>query len=410
MNQQRIINAALDTISRFKTSKMPLKNVARDIIAARKLNSSERKALLDLVFSWARQSFIINYYLKNHMRFYEGISEQQKDLIAIKLLASWQESEDIKNLKDGYDAYLKSLSDERYLLALGEVITSELKKSFGDQAIFVAKGLFSTPKKYLAFDSTKLSLSSLLGELNRQGIKATPHVLAPFALAVSGDFDLLKLPPNLQESVWFMDAGSQFIAELIKPQASERVLDMCAGEGNKARYVTMNPCNYVAIDMDGERLKKARKRLKDKNIVFIEQDALLVNFDKGFDWILLDAPCSGSGTLRRHPDLIYRLKKSDLEHYQKLQQKLLTKAVTLLNPHGKLVYATCSLFARENKQQIERLLSSDKKLKALPLNHLLVNQDANINEQDLNKSFIELIPHIHDCDGFFVSVIIKSLE
>lgn len=415
MNQQRIINTALDCISRFKTSKQPLKNVASDVITQRKLNSSERKCLLDIVFSWARQSFLVKDFLKDYLRFFAGISEQQKELITIQLLAAslfgfLETMPEIHDMKERYEAFLASLGDKRYLLSLGSLFSEELQKTFGEEAITVAKGLFTSPKKYLAFDQNALSLSELTAALNAEGLSVSPHAIATTALALTGDLQLEKLALPLRQNLWFMDAGSQIIAALIKPKAHERVLDMCAGEGGKARYITMNPCTYVAMDINGGRLKQARKRLINKTVQFLEGDATKTSFAEGFDWILLDAPCSGSGTLRRHPDLIYRLKKSDLEYYQTLQRDLLQKAAQLLKPNGKLVYATCSLFASENKHQIDRLLSSNNKLIGLQIGALLVDGQINLSAKAHNSNSLELIPHIHDCDGFFVAVITKSGE
>jgi 16S rRNA (cytosine967-C5)-methyltransferase len=118
---------------------------------------------------------------------------------------------------------------------------------------------------------------------------------------------------------------------------------------------------------------------------------------QSFDWILIDAPCSGSGTLRRHPDLIYRLNKSQLISYQKLQRELLSSATKLLKPQGKLIYATCSLFNSENQQQIDGLLATNANLIPYEL-------------PDLHKTSFELIPHIYDCDGFYLAALTKTRE
>lgn len=413
MNQQRILSAALDCISRFKSSKHPLKNVANDVIAARTLNSSERKLLFALVFAWARQSFLLADFLKGSMRFYKGLSEQDKDRIALQLIAVliagfFDADLELKAIAKDYEAYLETLGDKRFLIAVGEFIASELKASFGDQAQAVAKGLFEPPQKWLAFDKRKITKSELCDELQKLKIPYFSHAIATWAIGIKGDFSKEQLPKAMRDHVWFMDAGSQVVAELVKPLSHERVLDMCVGEGGKAQYITMNPCSFVALDINGNRLKIAKKRLSNPSIQFIEGDATTAFFSEPFDWILLDAPCSGSGTLRRHPDLIYRLNAADLAHYQQLQYVLLQKAITLLAPKGKLIYATCSLFASENKQQIDRLLAQNKELIAEVLGTEILDGQIKLSKNAQNSNSLELIPHIHDCDGFFAVVITKS--
>ena len=414
MNEQRILHAALDCISRFKTSKYPLKNAANHLILSRKLNSSERKLLLNIVFAWARESYVIADFLSKELRFFASMSEQDKDRLASEMLgfriAHFNANDQIIYLAERYEAYLNQLGDKRYLIALGEVIKRELVNSFGDQALIIAKGLSEPPKKWLAFDKTKIQKEELINELKKLGYDVFPHAIAKDALGISKDLNLNMLPMTLRDQVWFMDAGSQIIASLIRPLPHQRVLDMCAGEGGKARFITMNPCSYVALDIDGNRLKRAKSRLKGKSVQFIEADATKVSFKEKFDWILLDAPCSGSGVLRRHPDLIYRLHQKDLDHYHQLQLALLTKAISLLSSGAHLIYATCSLFASENKQQIDRLLALNKNLIVQNLDKVLIDGQIELSTTALNNNSLQLIPHIHDTDGFFAVSITKSAE
>lgn len=395
MNQLRIINSSIDCILKFRATKYPLKNIASDIIKARKLNSQERKYFLDLVFSWARNSHLVIKFLKQELRFFDGLSNQQRDALVLKVLA--EPSED-QALRDRYDHFLHALGDERYLIALGDVISEELVKSHGQKAVQIAKGLWDAPAKYLAFDHHMVDREQVIKDLERCGIQATPHALAPNALKVQGDIQLARLPKKLASEVWMMDAGSQIIASFVNPSPHERVLDLCAGEGGKARLLAMNPGTLTVLDIDKARLQKARMRLQKYQIEFICADGTAPPLTpQSFDWVLVDAPCSGSGVLRRHPDVIHRLSRADLIKYQKLQAALLASAVKLLRPGAKLIYATCSLFACENQQQIERLMATITDLN--PTN--LTGKKAN---------FLELFPHIHDCDGFFVTQLTKARE
>ena len=389
MNKQRVINASIDCINNFKISKYPIKNIAQEIIRSRKLNSQERAVFLDLVFLWARESYLVNKFLEKNIKFYNGLSNQQKDILAINILVDQD---------NNYKNYLKILGDDRYLIALGEVFREELIKSHGAKAQEIAKGIWEKPTKYLAFDSLVYTRENIIKELADNNIIAHPHALAPHALRVENNIKLDNLPKKLQENLWFMDAGSQIIASCVKSKIGERVLDLCVGEGNKARLIAMSQCSLVALDINSRRLEHAKKRLKDFSVEYICADGANSGLEpESFDWILIDAPCSGSGVLRRNPDLIYRLSKEQLINYQTLQHNLLVSAIKLLKPGGKIIYATCSLFSSENQQQIDNILKANTNLLSCELDYL-------------NKSSFELIPHIYDCDGFYIAGLMKMRD
>jgi 16S rRNA C967 or C1407 C5-methylase (RsmB/RsmF family) len=382
MNIIRIINASIDCVSQFRVNKYPLKNIARDIIKQKKLNSTERSYFLDLVFDWARESYIISYYFEQTIRFFKSVAMQKRDIMALELLA-----DPMRRLE--YENFKQALGQERFLLALGDVIKEELVKSFKAQAADVACGLWQKPAHYLACDTRVYSQDHIITALLKCGIKVSPHPLAPYALKVENSFVYEHIPKELKNYLWLMDAGSQIVAHFIKPKAHERVLDLCVGEGGKARIIAMSKAKLYALDNNQRRLDHAKKRLRDFDIEFICADGTKAPLEpESFDWILVDAPCSGSGVIRRNPDLIHRLTKADLSYYQNLQQALLKSAIKLLKPQAKLIYATCSLFQSENQQQIDKLKQEDDFIK--------------------QESSLELIPHIHDCDGFFVTELIKS--
>jgi 16S rRNA C967 or C1407 C5-methylase (RsmB/RsmF family) len=407
MNKNRLLNASLDTVIRFKSNHFPLKTAANDIIKARKLNSSERKVLYNLVFTWAKES-LLKEFLSENIRFFKGMPEQKKDLLVLAFIASklnYFPEKEFDELLIKYEAWLKDLGQERYLKSLffiGEI----LKKDHPDIALSVAESLFARPKKYLAIDERYVSLEQVVSELKKLGIDAKSHAIFKQALEVS-EINLKDLPLSISSHVWLMDAGSQIIAELLAVKPEDDVLDMCAGEGGKALFITMKLCNYVAMDIDQARLKIAKSRLHKNKVEFICDDACTKDFGaKKFDWILLDAPCSGTGVLRRNPDLVHRLTKKDLTYYIELQKRLLKKAVDLLKPNGKLIYATCSLFKAENEEQIERVLRENKEIKPLPLREIEVVR-LKLNNDILVNNCLTLYPHIHDCDGFFVAALTK---
>lgn len=400
MSKSLLITHAADCLIKFRSSKFPLKNVALELIRNKRLNKKQRVALLDLLFSWAREINLIKEYISHKIQFSSGLSTQQKDLYALNLLNNEQSFFE-------YQEWCKLLGKEKFLLALNGCVAKILKADYCDDVYDIAQGLLEKPIKYLAFDRSKISSQEVFNALTSLGVTCFRHENLDSAIGVLENINLKELPKEIADSLWFMDVGSQIIASLIIPQKNQKVLDMCAGEGNKARYITSLACDYTALDVDKSRLKKASSRLKGVN--FIVEDACSSSLEEeSFDWILLDAPCSGSGTIKRYPDLIHRITYDQVRRYSSLQRKLLLSAKKLLKPGGKIIYATCSLFKQENEQQIKKILGEDTSLLAADLKYLLQKSNVKIDPNDINGCSVNLFPHKNKCDGFFVAVIKKK--
>lgn len=404
MNSARIINAAVDCVGHFLRRGYPLKNIAREIIAERKLNSSDRHVFLDVVFAWAREAHAVDAYVRETFPFSNAMSAQQKSALAVKIagVPFVDGDPDMVSLRKDFQTWLHARSDQS-LLALGPFVGGEIKKDFGTDAEACARGMFASPKKYLAV--VNISPDEVVSALAEQNIAVFRSPLFPRAIGILGDISRDDLPKSIAPHVWFMDIGSQLIASLVTPQEHESVLDLCTGEGNKARFITAQPCNYVAVDVDARRLESAKARLR-KDVEFVVGDGRKLTFpSSSFDWILLDAPCSGIGVLRRHPDLLHRLEEKDLVRYIQLQQDLLASAVKWLKPGGKLIYSTCSVFDRENGQQIISVIKKNHQIKPISLRDLL-SEETRLDNIGSDNS-ITLLPHIHDCDGFFAAALTK---
>jgi 16S rRNA C967 or C1407 C5-methylase (RsmB/RsmF family) len=153
------------------------------------------------------------------------------------------------------------------------------------------------------------------------------------------------------DDIGWIDPGSVYIAQQVKAYPGERVLDLCAGGGGKTKILAQTGASITAVDINSKRLDAVRKI---PGVRVIPCDGRSFR-NEPFDWILVDAPCSGTGTLRHAPDLFGRLQESDITKYVGLQKELVANAVKLLKPTGKLVYATCSLLAEENHSTFEGL-------------------------------------------------------
>jgi len=211
---------------------------------------------------------------------------------------------------------------------------------------------------------------------------------------------------------WFevQDEGSQLVGRLLAPQGGERVLDLCAGAGGKTLHLSalmQGRGSIFATDLSARRLAELTPRLRRAGVSNVQPQAITGVTDRelkrrrgSFDRVLIDAPCSGSGTLRRNPDLAWH--EPDWDHLLATQAELLEAGVRLLKPGGRLVYATCSLLPQENQQQIERLRAVQPELIMEPAAAILAEQGIKL---DLESDALELWPHRHGCDGFFALAI-----
>ena len=193
------------------------------------------------------------------------------------------------------------------------------------------------------------------------------------AIEVEGLPDGLLLAPGkslpkalrLDGRVEIQDAGSQMIAPLLAPQPGERVIDACSGAGGKSLHLAAlmkNEGRVFGMDVDVKKLGELERRAKRANAgkcVKAKEinKATTVDFAEVADRLLIDAPCSGLGTLKRQPDLKWRLKPAGLERLQGMQKDLLVRYTAMLKPGGRLVYATCSILPSENRAAVDHLLA-----------------------------------------------------
>ena len=166
------------------------------------------------------------------------------------------------------------------------------------------------------------------------------------------------LPGFAEGAWWVQDAGAAVAARVLAPQAGERILDLCAAPGGKTMQLAASGAKVVALDVSAARMGRVQENLARTGLTadIVVADALEWQPDELFDAVLLDAPCSATGTLRRHPDLGFARDGSGIEALIDVQARLLDRAATFLKPGGRLVYCTCSLLPEEGEAQIDAFL------------------------------------------------------
>jgi len=239
-----------------------------------------------------------------------------------------------------------------------ENLFSKLVESHGEaEAMKICFASNSQAPVTIRSNSIKISRHDLLTSLQKK-FPVTPCKLASCGIQFSKRLQLFSLPEY--EKGWFevQDEGSQLLADLVDAKPGDHILDLCAGSGGKSLAIApkMDGKGQLYLyDIRAHILAEAKKRLKHagaQNVQFLDQKGLK-RFKGKMDWVLVDSPCSGTGTLRRNPDMKWRFSEEQLQELVKTQREIVEQAIQYLKPGGTLVYATCSLLADENEKQIE---------------------------------------------------------
>ena len=287
----------------------------------------------------------------------------------------------------------------------------------------LAKSLMQPASLDLRANTIKTNREELLAQMNALGgrYQASPTPFAPDGVRIMGK-------PALQNTAGFkagmfevQDEGSQLLAYLVAPKRGEMIVDFCAGAGGKTLAIgalMRSTGRLYAFDTSERRLanlkpRQARSGLSNVHPVWIdsENDAKIKRLAGKIDRVLVDAPCSGMGTLRRNPDLKWRQTPEGVAELNQKQISILNSAARLLKPGGRLVYATCSLLPQENQGVAEDFLKNHPEFEVVPaaevLKPLFPKEKLPLG-CSADHPWWQLWPHIHGTDGFFGAVFQKK--
>lgn len=263
----------------------------------------------------------------------------------------------------------------------------------------------------LRVNSLKANRADVLALLAEAGIEAQPTPFAPLGVRVTGKPALNRLPAFEQGHFEVQDEGSQLLCYLVAPKRGEMVVDFCAGAGGKTLALgaqMRSSGRLYAFDVADRRLAKLKPRLAKSGLSNVhpvridsEHDAKIKRLAGKIDRVLIDAPCSGLGTLRRNPDLKWRQTPASVAELAVKQASILASAARLVKPGGRLVYATCSLLAAENEAVVEAFVAAHPEFQLVPAHKILAEQQIDLDTGD----YLSLWPHQHMTDGFFAAVL-----
>jgi len=290
-------------------------------------------------------------------------------------------------------------------------------RRFGTALVAEAAALCGEAGLDMRVNTIKGTRDAAIAALAEDGIIAWPTPLSPVGLRVDGR------PPIARSRAWreglveVQDEASQLAALVLGAKPGERVLDFCAGAGGKTLAIAAGMANkgrLMATDSDARRLDEAVPRLRRADVhnvtrraIGAEGDAWLGRQKGGFDRVLVDAPCTGTGTFRRNPDAKWRTSPEELAHLVQLQAHLLDRAAALVKPGGRLVYATCSVLLEEDEEQVDGFLARHPDFRAVPIAQAW-GQVGSARPVPVDGTHLVLTPARHSTDGFFAAVLERT--
>ena len=300
---------------------------------------------------------------------------------------------------------------EAVRLDLPDWLHERLHAQYGERLPALMAALNSPAPLDLRVNNQKMSRDALLAELAGEGLAAAPTPYSPLGIRLQGKPALQKHGRFLDGGFEVQDEGSQLLGLLLAPRRGEMVCDFCAGAGGKTLLLgtlMSSSGRLYAFDVSEKRLAKLKPRLARSGLSNVqglliahERDAKVKRLAGKFDRVLVDAPCSGLGTLRRNPDLKWRQSPESVAELNAKQAAILASASTLVKAGGRLVYATCSLLAEENEAIVEAFLAGHAHFRPVPAGEVLAAQRIPLEMGDT----LRLDPARHGTDGFFAAVL-----
>jgi 16S rRNA (cytosine967-C5)-methyltransferase len=423
-SQTRLCAEILKKTEEELANGVPADQLLSKIFRLRKeIGSRDRRLINDLIFS--------SYRWKGWLKHFDILS--QEELFALALLLDGKNGYKIysywgENLKDKFSNidlvnFNDGLEEKLKIFINGSKVNSETVKELFPSWLFekdlLLKDIVSNEKVFLNFAETIQTRSPLWirssiknnnrfsSTLEKANISFFGHPVIKSALAITthANLNIIKELKSIPHET--QDLSSQVVGLICSPRSTEKWLDACAGSGGKTlhlAHLSRGKGEIVAHDIRMNMLKKIKTRSKKwklKNITIIENPKTITEkHSKGFDGVLVDAPCSGIGTWRRNPDARWRLGRSEINSYSEIQYEILSKMSLLVRGGGVLVYSVCTLTRLETSDCINRFLKNFKAFKLLPFTNPLNGEQTD--------GTLDIWPQAYNCDGMFVVKMQKS--
>lgn len=397
----------------------------------RNLYSTERRAVAERVYALLRRQRLIDEVLQRARPSFESLATARKDLLRVAA-ARAMSGESLDDIVDGRavpaedratlqrlpaaQAEVAKLPEgERFAIeaSLPDFLAKRLLTELGPEAWQLAEAMNVRAPLNARVNTLKGTREELTRRLAEEEVGAKPTPLSPLGLTLDERLNAFSL--KAFKDGWFeiQDEGSQLLGMLVDPMPT-KVVDACAGAGGKTLQLAAEMKNrgeLYALDVDERRLGELKLRARRAGVhnvriktIPAEEGGLDELVGKA-DRVLVDAPCSGTGTLRRKPDSRYRLLERDIAEYAAKQQRLLHRFSQLVKPGGWLVYGTCSVLTEENEAVVTDFLDRHRDFTLKPVSERL---GAALGDRVSSRGMLRLYPHRHGTDGFFGAILVRQ--
>ena len=337
----------------------------------------------------------------------KGTTEAQRDFLKSAL------SDQERHWLDQCDTVQTADLLERHRHNLPQWLVDPLKEQLGADFWPYVDSLAVSAPLDLRVNALNDKRADVQKELRLGGLVAQPTPYSPWGLRMDGKPDLAKLPAFARGAIEVQDEGSQLLALVLDAKRGEMVVDFCAGAGGKTLAIgasMRNTGRLYAFDTSAHRLDALKPRLARSGLSNVhpaaiahERDERIKRLAGKIDRVLVDAPCSGLGTLRRNPDLKWRQSPQAVEEMVAKQTAILQSAARLLKPGGRLVYATCSVLPQENEAIAAAFGDANKEFAPLAIGDILTQLKVQDAASLCNGPYLRLWTHRHGTDGFFAA-------
>jgi 16S rRNA (cytosine967-C5)-methyltransferase len=415
MHPNALLELATELLHRVLQFKHPADGVVSDFFRQHKaLGSRERHTLAETTYTVLRQRLLFQHLAQS------GKGEMERRLA----LLGWQGNEGflraaLSEVEQQWLAQVQAIDrsalPEKLRHNLPDWLAEALHRELGDEFWPFVESMSAGAPLDLRVNTFKAKREEVKAALAQAGVEAEETPFSPLGLRVHGKPALNKLDVFTRGEVEVQDEGSQLLALLLDAKRGEMVVDFCAGAGGKTLALgaaMRNTGRLYAFDTSGHRLASLKPRLARSGLSNVypaqiahERDERIKRLAGKIDRVLVDAPCSGLGTLRRNPDLKWRQTPQAIEELRVKQAAILASAARLLKPGGRLVYATCSLLREENEAIAQAFADASKSsFTPLPADEVLAAAHVQRSAELVREGFLRLWPQRHATDGFFAAV------
>jgi 16S rRNA (cytosine967-C5)-methyltransferase len=435
LREDLVLQACLEAYG-FVRHEGRLADRALDFTLRRKSNlySNERRAVAERVYGLLRRQRTVDFLLEKARSGFERLDTSHQDVLrlAVSRVLHGEAPEDVARtsaLPQQDAATLQSLPRaaaalealppaKRFPIAasLPDFLAERFQSVFGADAERAAEAMNERAPLTARLNGFKGTREALLARLAEEGVQASPTPLSPLGVVLDTHLNAFSLESFRDGWFELQDEGSQLLGLLVDAPPT-KVVDACAGAGGKTLQLAVqmkNRGDLYALDIEERRIDELRKRARRAGVHNVraqvippgpEADEALASLKGKADRVMVDAPCSGTGTYRRKPDARYRITPEQLEEHVARQKTLLARFAALVKPGGRLIYGTCSVLREENEAVVEDFLAKHPDFSVRPVAEEL---GPEVGAKVGTGPFLRLAPHLHGTDGFFGAILVRA--